>query len=810
MRSSTFLKTALTAVALIGQARAQVTTSCDPTKGTCPNDKGLATPSYAIDFTSVNTLPSEWTLADSENVTLGPQGAEFAFEKRYDSPTMWTDFKFFFGRVEFVVKAAPGTGIVSSMVLLSGDLDEIDWEFLGGVTSTVQTNYFGKGYTGTYNRSTTPAVTSPQTTFHTYAIDWSPTALVWSIDGVAVRTLNAADADGNGSQYPQTPMKVSLSLWDAGDPDAATQGWGGGVTPIPPPEPYVMYVKSVKIWNSNPAQQYRYTDQSGSYKSIKLINEPIVSSSSSQISSQSTKTLTLGSTSALSSTVSASGSLPSGTLPSGALPSGATSTGNQSYVWNGPAQQITSSSDGQWSAPSSGCSTSEASSPTWASASGESDSDAQAITSTIDDTLTLPSTDCSCTLKDDTTTTTASPTVWVTSTNTGLWNTSSGTPSSASAFWWPTAAVSSAAASSAIPSPAYSSSGYSWQPSWDASTSVPASVSSSVAAKTLAIASSSLTWSSGTASVESVKPTSTSVYGGSVSWTTSWGTSTSVVTATPSCSETAVAAENKHVSLAISTPIAVSSIVSSSTPDATTWSVSSSTTGKILALTDSFSPYPSAPADTAVPASRWSPSLYPSWSSSSAQPVDTAVPASQWSSSSAQPGIQTEQARIVSSSASPSDNTWASADIGASDNAWASANTLPSANTWINSYPSATDSPTTTSSLTSTSTSTHTRILSVISTSPTSSPTDITISNTATQGLGYWNTSTIDSTPSTTSSYPTGNPSAPMLNPPLVSGSGGPWVNGTIPFVGAAAKDGFDVKIVLAAAVAVGSLFLFW
>ncbi|KAI4182889.1 MAG: hypothetical protein L6R41_005725 [Letrouitia leprolyta] len=274
--------------------------------GTCPNDKGLADSTYSVDFTTIEGIPSEWTLADATNVTLGSQGAEFTFAKRYDAPTMWTNFKFFFGRVEFVVQAAKGTGVVSSMVLLSGDLDEIDWEFLGSATSTVQTNYFGKGYTGSYNRSTTPAVANPQSTFHTYTLDWSPTALVWSIDGTAVRTLNAADADGNGSQYPQSPMKVSLSLWDAGDPDAATQTWGGGVTPIPPPEPYTMYVKSVKIWNTNPAEQYQYTDQSGSYKSIKIINDKMAASSSSTDLTQSTETLSLGSTSVATSSSSTS------------------------------------------------------------------------------------------------------------------------------------------------------------------------------------------------------------------------------------------------------------------------------------------------------------------------------------------------------------------------------------------------------------------------------------------------------------------------------------------------------------------------
>lgn len=264
--------------------------------GTCPDDEGLASGTYAIDFTHVNNQPSEWKLADNSKVTFGADGAELTFAKRYDAPTMWTSFKFFFGRIEFVVKAAPGVGIVSSMVLLSQDLDEIDWEFLGGQTSTVQTNYFGKGYTGTYNRSTTPAVTTPQELFHTYALDWSPDALVWFIDGNAVRTLKAAEADGNGDQYPQSPMKVSLSLWDAGDPDAATKDWAGGTTPIPPPQPYTMFVRSVKIWNRNPGNFYRYTDRSGSWKSIKVLNDSSVSSVDHSSTVPNTQTLALAPT----------------------------------------------------------------------------------------------------------------------------------------------------------------------------------------------------------------------------------------------------------------------------------------------------------------------------------------------------------------------------------------------------------------------------------------------------------------------------------------------------------------------------------
>ena len=242
---------------------------------------------------------------------------------------MHTDFNLFFGRVEYVVKAAPGTGIVSSMVLLSDDLDEIDWEFRGGITDSVQTNYYGKGYTGSYNRSTTNAVATPQATFHTYALDWSKEALIWSIDGQVIRTLKAADADGNGSQYPQTPMKISLSLWDGGDKDAdpATVQWAGGYTPLPPPQPYTMYIKSVKVWNANPGQQYQYTDKSGSWKSIKVINETMASSSSS--ATHATQTLSLA---------PASPTYANSTRP---VASNVTSWGNNSSITTAPVYNTT-------------------------------------------------------------------------------------------------------------------------------------------------------------------------------------------------------------------------------------------------------------------------------------------------------------------------------------------------------------------------------------------------------------------------------------------------------------------------------------
>ena len=72
----------------------------------------------------------------------------------------------FFGKVTATLEAAMGPGIVSAFILQSDDLDEIDWEWLGGATTYVQSNYFSKGDTSSYDRGGTHAVSNPQSSFH--------------------------------------------------------------------------------------------------------------------------------------------------------------------------------------------------------------------------------------------------------------------------------------------------------------------------------------------------------------------------------------------------------------------------------------------------------------------------------------------------------------------------------------------------------------------------------------------------------------------------------------------------------------------
>ena len=155
---------------------------------------------------------------------------------------------------------------MSSAVLQSDDLDEIDWEWLGAQDNQVQTNYFGKGQTGSYNRAAIETVEDSQDTFHTYTIVWTPTQIVWSIDGTTVRVLNEADADG---QYPQTPMQLKIGAWSGGDPSnpEGTIAWAQGPTDYAD-GPFTMVVQSLSVTDYSTGSEYSYSGTSGTWGSI--------------------------------------------------------------------------------------------------------------------------------------------------------------------------------------------------------------------------------------------------------------------------------------------------------------------------------------------------------------------------------------------------------------------------------------------------------------------------------------------------------------------------------------------------------------
>ncbi|KAF2139677.1 glycoside hydrolase family 16 protein [Aplosporella prunicola CBS 121167] len=282
-----FSKFAAAAAALLAATplvSAQTYTDCDPTKKVCPVDVGLPNSTYEVDFTKGEN--TSWVAADYTFIEYGDDGATFSIESKTDAPTIHTDFYFLFGYVEVKMRPANGTGIISSVVLESDDLDEIDWEWLGGNNTSVETNYFGKGNTTTYDRATYVAVDTPVDTWHTYGINWTKEAVVWSIDGEDIRTLKYEDAV-DGKNFPQTPCRLNLGSWAGGASDNKwTVEWAGGKTNFEE-GPFKMYVQSVKIQNFNPAMNYNYTDLTGSYQSIDILNHTTTKNSSSATATKS-------------------------------------------------------------------------------------------------------------------------------------------------------------------------------------------------------------------------------------------------------------------------------------------------------------------------------------------------------------------------------------------------------------------------------------------------------------------------------------------------------------------------------------------
>ncbi|OJJ63794.1 hypothetical protein ASPSYDRAFT_120588, partial [Aspergillus sydowii CBS 593.65] len=297
-----YLKYALALASVLPLTLAQTYSDCNPLKKTCKPNPGLNSKTFSSDFTKGKSAMDGW-ITTSGNVEFGSDGAEFTVAKKGDAPTIDTDFYFLFGKAEVEMKAAPGTGIVSSIVLESDVLDEIDWEALGGDTTQIQTNYFGKGDTSSYDRATYETVATPQETFHTYTIEWSPESVSWAIDGNTVRTLNYADAKG-GSRFPQTPARLRLGIWAGGDPsnEQGTIEWAGGETDYSG-APFTMYVKSVHIENTHPAEEYTYSDNSGDWQSIKFEGSK---SDDDDTSSTSTSSTSESSTSSTSSETSSS------------------------------------------------------------------------------------------------------------------------------------------------------------------------------------------------------------------------------------------------------------------------------------------------------------------------------------------------------------------------------------------------------------------------------------------------------------------------------------------------------------------------
>ncbi|KAJ4298337.1 hypothetical protein N0V88_003363 [Collariella sp. IMI 366227] len=242
---------------LVQHAAAQVHTDCNPMNSTCPPD-----PAFGTDYNFVfNITPNAeaWEKLPGRVPIRYNQdtGAAFTISQQGDSPTIRSKFYYFWGRTEIWLKAAKGTGIISSVMLLSDDLDEIDWEFFGGNSTHAETNFFGKGIQDHTKAIYHPVAGSVTDDYHNYTMIWTKEFLDFYIDGQQVRRLEPKDAN-NTYNYPQTPCRLSLGIWAGGTTDF-NQG------------PFTMFVKNAHVTDYSSGKEYVYSDHSGSWESIKIV-----------------------------------------------------------------------------------------------------------------------------------------------------------------------------------------------------------------------------------------------------------------------------------------------------------------------------------------------------------------------------------------------------------------------------------------------------------------------------------------------------------------------------------------------------------
>lgn len=113
--------------AFIAPAVAQTFTACSPLNSTCAPDPALAMEyNWNMTNTTLDTTQGVWNMT-GEGISYLNNYAEFTIDAKGQSPTIQSSFYVFWGSVSVIMKAAHGQGIVSSIVLESDDLDEIDW-----------------------------------------------------------------------------------------------------------------------------------------------------------------------------------------------------------------------------------------------------------------------------------------------------------------------------------------------------------------------------------------------------------------------------------------------------------------------------------------------------------------------------------------------------------------------------------------------------------------------------------------------------------------------------------------------------------
>ncbi|WP_307789219.1 RICIN domain-containing protein [Glycomyces salinus] len=143
-----------------------------------------------------------------------------------------------YGRFEARMQIPRGQGIWPAFWMLGDDIGQVGWpqsgeidimENIGSEPSTVHGTVHGPGYSGAGgigNSYTLPGGEQFADGFHTFAVDWEPGSITWSVDGNVYSTLTPDDVGGNEWVFDHPffmIMNVAVGGNWPGYPDGSTQ-----------------------------------------------------------------------------------------------------------------------------------------------------------------------------------------------------------------------------------------------------------------------------------------------------------------------------------------------------------------------------------------------------------------------------------------------------------------------------------------------------------------------------------------------------------------------------------------------------------
>ncbi|MFJ6728902.1 MULTISPECIES: RICIN domain-containing protein [unclassified Streptomyces] len=202
---------------------------------------------------NVNNHERQYYTAGNRNAALDGQGNLVITARRenpsnyqcwygrceYTSSRLNTSGKFTttYGRVEARMKIPRGQGMWPAFWMLGSDIGQVGWpnsgeidimENVGFEPNTVHGTLHGPGYSGSGGIGAGYSLPGGQAfadAFHTFAVDWSPNRITWSVDGTVYQTRTPADLGGRQWVFNK-PFFVILNLavggyWP-GDPNGST------------------------------------------------------------------------------------------------------------------------------------------------------------------------------------------------------------------------------------------------------------------------------------------------------------------------------------------------------------------------------------------------------------------------------------------------------------------------------------------------------------------------------------------------------------------------------------------------------------